>query len=160
MKENCVARFCRYLLFMFTSTFVAVAVVVFISTVLHIKLSFPLSTIFVLTTYVYFEILFLFMIFYPLPRPQNPVILRHQCQKRAVLGPLLAPKPNVAHALANCLTDQPLKTTLGLCCFPAGYQYGTVICFKYVLSCWIIMSFLYENYITVYCRKYVLRPMS
>jgi hypothetical protein len=30
------------------------------------------------------------------------------------------PMPCVAIALANCLTGQPLKTTLGLCCCPAG----------------------------------------
>jgi hypothetical protein len=32
----------------------------------------------------------------------------------------------VAFALANCLRGQPLKTTLGLCCCPAGYQHGAV----------------------------------
>ncbi len=63
---------------------------------------------------------------YPLPRPPNPIILTHQCPKPAVLGPLLAP-----HALANFLTGQPLKTTFGLCCCPAGYQYGTVFCFMF-----------------------------
>jgi hypothetical protein len=42
----------------------------------------------------------------------NPVNLMHQCPKLAVLASVLSPMLYVAFALANCLTGQPLKTTM------------------------------------------------
>jgi hypothetical protein len=54
---------------------------------------------------------------YPINQCPIPVVYRSHANP---------PMPRAALTLDNCLPGQLLKTTLRLCCFPAGYQHATV----------------------------------
>ncbi len=75
----------------------------------------------------------------------------HQCPKPAIFGSVLAPLPYVAFALANCRTGQPLKTTRG---YVAVLPAITMVQFSLLVL--LNLQSCYTNFITAYCRKYIL----
>ncbi len=55
---------------------------------------------------------------------KSDTAMSHTCCFRSLVKP--PPLPPRAALLANRLPGQLMKTTIGLCCCPAGHQYATV----------------------------------